>query len=70
MRDTYPPALRVAVLCALGFLQGCGWGGPAPPTPEQTLKADTQTQESMRAHYGNMIGDKAKPKSKRPTRER
>ncbi len=70
MRNTHPPALRVAVLLSLGFLQGCGWGGPTAPTPAQTLKADEQTQNSMRAHYGNMIGDKAKVKSKRSSRAR
>ncbi|AMV36156.1 hypothetical protein [Planctomyces sp. SH-PL62] len=70
MHQLRPSAVRLAVVISLGLLQGCGWGAPKPPTPAQTLKADTQTQDAMRAHYGNMIGDKAKSQSRRPSRSR
>lgn len=70
MHHLHPSAVRFAIVFSLGVLQGCGWGASKAPTPAQTLKADTQSQDAMRAHYGNMIGDKAKAQSKRSSRSR
>ena len=62
-----PSRRFVACLVAPLFLvssPGCDWNTPVAPTPEQTLKSDARTQDSMRKYYGNMLKPQSKSQAK------